>query len=584
MFAGVLLRSTVVAAVLVAGVSLPGCKGRSSSRTRPEEAPKVAAPSARAEFELYAFAEIVGTIAPCGCTTEPLGGVQFAFGAIEADSEPKERLVVEPGSFLFPQPEGPLWPTDEPSWEQARDRARVLQQRFSALGEQLVSGVGPTDVAAPEGVRALADYPLPRVVANVPALSLPTHRRVTLESEGVQWHVGVTAVVDPEAPGAGKLGDVGAVQAALPPVIERLRGDGADAVVVLAQGPRAFAEQIAETVDGIDVVVVGHPRGVETERLGSPVVQRGKTFILEPGTQLQTMSVLRLSVAPSVKDVPDASGWTLEAGQAELAAELERVQARLTKFEADPEADPAFLARLRAERDGLAAKQRGQGERAPVVATFEQLKVTCKLPADRRGAEALAAYEAKVAAANEARFKGVKAPPAPAGTPSYAGIQACADCHEEAVEFWETTRHAGAYATLVDGNKQFDLTCVGCHVTGYRRPGGSEVVENAGLRDVQCEVCHGPGSLHVEDGGEDLTKILRDTPAELCATECHTPEHSDTFAYEAYLRDVLGPGHGDAKRKALGDGPTGRDLRRAGLEAAGGSCKEKMMAPSPSAG
>lgn len=584
MFAGVRIRSTVIAAVLLAGVSLPGCKGRSSSRTTPDAAPRASTAAPRAEFELYAFAEVVGTIAPCGCTTEPLGGVQFAFGAIEASSDPKERLVVEPGSFLFPQPEGPLWPTDEPGWEQARDRARVLQQRFSALGEQLVSGVGPTDAAAPEGIRALADYPLPRVVANVPALELPTQRSVTLESEGVRWQVGVTAVVDPEAPGAAKLGDVGAAQKALPPVLEQLRRDGADAVVVLAQGPRAFAERLAETVTGIDIIVVGHPRGVDTERLGAPVVQRGQTFILEPGTQLQTMSVLRLSVANSVEDVPGASEWTLESGQAQLAAELERVEARLAKFEADPEADPAFLGRLRAERDSIAARMRGQGERGPVVATFEQLKVTCKLPVDTAGAKALAAYEAKVAAANEARFQGVKAPPAPAGTPGYTGIQACADCHEEAVEFWETTRHAGAYATLVEGNKQFDLTCVGCHVTGYRRPGGSEVVENAGLRDVQCEVCHGPGSFHVEDGGDDLAKIQRDTKAEQCATECHTPEHSDTFAYEAYLRDVLGPGHGEAKRAALGDGPTGRQLRQAGLEAAGGSCKEKLMAPSPSAG
>ena len=60
---------------------------------------------------------------------------------------------------------------------------------------------------------------------------------------------------------------------------------------------------------------------------------------------------------------------------------------------------------------------------------------------------------------------------------------------------------------------------------------------------------------------------------ELCQ-QCHSPEHSDTFDYAAYLRDVLGPTHGPERRAALGEGPTGRELRAAGLAAAGGGCKK----------
>jgi len=58
-------------------------------------------------------------------------------------------------------------------------------------------------------------------------------------------------------------------------------------------------------------------------------------------------------------------------------------------------------------------------------------------------------------------------------------------------------------------------------------------------------------------------------PDDLCASQCHTREHSDTFQREAYLRDVIGPGHGEAARKKLGDGPTGAQLRKAGLDKAG---------------
>ena len=57
-------------------------------------------------------------------------------------------------------------------------------------------------------------------------------------------------------------------------------------------------------------------------------------------------------------------------------------------------------------------------------------------------------------------------------------------------------------------------------------------------------------------------------PESLCKT-CHNKEHSDTFEYQAYLRDVTGPGHGEEFRKELGDGPTGLELRSAALEKAG---------------
>ena len=93
-------------------------------------------------------------------------------------------------------------------------------------------------------------------------------------------------------------------------------------------------------------------------------------------------------------------------------------------------------------------------------------------------------------------------------------------------------------------------------------------MENQSLQAVQCEQCHGPGSLHVEDPSTDNIRL--EAPSDLCLG-CHTAEHSDTFDYEPYLRDV----HGAEARAKLGEGPTGRELRAAALEEAGGGC-EKM--------
>lgn len=551
--------------------------GTTAEQSSAEGAKEPSSADARAEFHLYSFARVAGTIAPCGCTTEPLGGLQYAFGYIEAGSSATNRLVLEPGSFLFPEKDGPFWPEDDAAWEQARDRAKLLHTRFSALGSALVSGIGPTDVVSPDGVAPLSTFGMPRVAANVTlpvaakGVVLPPHRIVELTDNGVTWKVGITAVVDPALPGATDLGTVADPVAAAAAATGAMREAGAQFTVVLAQGERAFGESLV--ADGTDLVVVAIPDGAERERVGAPASKIGNTYLLEPGTQLQTVTELVVSVDAKAGSVPTVSAWDVVPPKSVLTAEIARVKARITKFKADPEADAGFIANLEAEKGRLQAQLGGKVE-GPAQGVFEQVKVTCKLPVDAEAKKALASYDKRVAEQNKERFTGVKTPTPADGEAGYAGIETCSDCHEEAVEFWENTVHASAYETLVVDNKQFDLSCVGCHVTGFRKPGGAEVVENTGLVDVQCEVCHGPGSLHAEDGGDDMSLIKLEAPAELCAGECHTAEHSDTFEYEAYLRDILGPGHGDAKRKLLGDGPTGHDLRAAGLAKAGGKCKK----------
>ena len=118
--------------------------------------------------------------------------------------------------------------------------------------------------------------------------------------------------------------------------------------------------------------------------------------------------------------------------------------------------------------------------------------------------------------------------------------------------------------------KPFDYDCIGCHVTGWDEPGGATMAMNEALRDVQCETCHGPGSRHVDADEADVKQTIRLAPPEgQCAAQCHTAEHSDTFDRVPYLRDVLGPGHGEKARAILGSGVTGRELRAAGLAKAG---------------
>jgi hypothetical protein len=588
---GVTVRARHLALALTA-VALVGlgtgaaCNGRNHPGQTTDTAPNADSGAAtdpersqRYEIDLFAFGRQLGTIAPCGCTTEPLGGLQYAFGYIETESTAGQRLVLEPGSFLFPDPDGPEHPSDEAAWAQAHQRAELLQGRFAAL-DGLVSGLGPTDYASSKSGAALAQMPLPRVAANLAKNARPAEvERVRTIPLGHGLSAAVTHVIDPELASAARAEAWGKPFPAVTDPIAALRELApalakAQLQVVMVNGPRTLAETIAREVEGIDVIVVGAKfSNPDRARVGSSAVQIGSTWVLEPGDRAQTISHLTLSIDPSLPPGQLPGDWTLVPSTEQREAELARLEQKLAKFAADPSADAAFVARLEAEREQLKAALASPAipDEVPVALIPAQVKVTCHLPEDTSAKQALREYDATVAERNKQRFAGVTAPAPAPGQAGYAGIEACADCHSEAVDMWNTTVHSRAYETLVTANKQYDLSCVNCHVTGFRAPGGSEVVENQHLQSVQCEQCHGPGSLHVADPTTD--NIQLSAPVDVCLS-CHTPEHSDTFDYEPYLRDVLGGGHGAEARAKLGDGPTGRELRAAALERAGGGCKK----------
>lgn len=127
----------------------------------------------------------------------------------------------------------------------------------------------------------------------------------------------------------------------------------------------------------------------------------------------------------------------------------------------------------------------------------------------------------------------------------YVGVERCGQCHDAAFAFWNNTPHARAFFTLAKAGKTADPACVGCHVTGYGKPGGHSGSRASGLEAVQCEVCHGPGSHHAET--ESLDAITTAPKRALCVT-CHRPPQvpADWDLERAWLK-VLGPGHGGSE-------------------------------------
>lgn len=153
----------------------------------------------------------------------------------------------------------------------------------------------------------------------------------------------------------------------------------------------------------------------------------------------------------------------------------------------------------------------------------------------------------------------LRANPHPSGR-QFVGSEACADCHSDAYEIWESTPHAHATETLVKlpHGRQFDPECISCHVTGwepqeyYPFVSGYENLEKTPhLVGNGCENCHGGGASHVaaENGDVDaddaeLTRLreqmhvtLKEAKKNGCV-RCHDLDNSPEFEFETYWPQV----------------------------------------------
>lgn len=110
--------------------------------------------------------------------------------------------------------------------------------------------------------------------------------------------------------------------------------------------------------------------------------------------------------------------------------------------------------------------------------------------------------------------------PAPAEA-TYLGADKCKMCHMKQHTSYMKMKHAKAIETL-SAEEQKKPECVKCHVTGYGKTGGFESMEKTPkLAGVQCEACHGAGSLHMKSTKEDKKKTINGKGID--CRECHSP-------------------------------------------------------------
>ncbi len=512
-------------------------------------------------FTVFALAETRGQIGPCGCTTDPLGDITRTTQLVEDARKAGPVLVVDAGSLLYSQ--NPV-PANLDAQEELK--ADLIANLYTKQINVAAVGLGPADTAkGPDKQR------FPRVESNVTG---GYQTRPPIVTQVGEVKVGVFGVIGEDTFKVQVSDPVAAGKQA----VAKLKADGAQVIIALVQASKkGEAAQLVKDIGGVDLAIAGlGALAPEPEEIEVEPTKAGAGWLVIPGNRGQIVS--RIDVfAHGQGPLVDAIGPA--AAKAKIAAfdkELASRDAELARFAQDKASDAAFVAQKKQERAGVVAA-RDKLAKQPLVPpatgsffTLDQVKINkalaCSVPAQT---EVNAFYAAAGAANVKAAADKPVVEPAK-GQASYVGMAACGDCHDAAVKFWDKTVHATAWKTLVDRGQQFDYDCIGCHVTGWQKPGGSNLAHNEPLRNVQCETCHGPGSIHVKKGGEEKPlAIMKSPPEDLCAGQCHTKLHSDTFQRDAYLRDILGEGHGAEARKKLGDGPTGASLRKAALDRAG---------------
>jgi hypothetical protein len=329
--------------------------------------------------------------------------------------------------------------------------------------------------------------------------------------------------------------------------------------------------------------VLGNDVGAGTPRAEN----LGRAFLLVPGSELQRVGKLQIvlrqdDTRPAGEALRDAGGPIANGMRAEeIERRVRQLDVDLARWESDNTSDATFVTAKRRERAELraeAARLVRTPWRAPTQGSYfvnELVPLRRNLARDPVLAASMRELDQAVGAANLR----VAEPPTPAepGRAHFSGDASCVRCHKAAARFCKRTAHAHAWQTLEAVGKTGHGDCVSCHVTGYGEVGGASLGFSKGLERVQCEACHGPGSIHVEKRGLEKPLALSTSTPESVCTHCHNEKHSDTFQYEAYLRDIIGPGHGEDARDKLGAGPTARDLRRAAEKRARVAARARPM-------
>ena len=426
-------------------------------------------------------------------------------------AEGTDTLILDSGNLVATKP------LAEPSLEPAEAKARLILKAMDRMGYWAVA-IGEMDLyLGLDLLRSLSDtskltFLSANLTDNKGKTIFEPYR--LLKAGGLT--VGVIGLTAPPTdkglffkrmPGAVAKDPLPAARDA----VEKIRGK-CDLIVLLSNLGYSKDLQLAKSFPGIDVLITGGTK----RYMKNPVIQE-RTLITSGFYEGRAIGRLLIHLDGDIKgwisrkelDFFDKKIGTAEtktgtpAGQRALNSLMEKRESaiKLTSYESDMiKLDPSFP---------------------------DDLQVVGMISDYRKGLAKNAVFIPGTAARNEEKEH-------------YTGPKVCADCHESRYRFWLTTDHSRAFDSLAPKDAGADPDCIPCHVTGYeRRTGYWPKVPREDLRGVQCEACHGVGSLHV--GSPDLYSLVHLPAAPQCL-DCHTQNQDDDFDYFRDRKTVCAEG------------------------------------------
>ncbi|MBK9262555.1 MAG: hypothetical protein IPM54_22465 [Polyangiaceae bacterium] len=533
---------------LILGATVAACQGCRTPPAAMVDAGAEAVPT-QPTVRLYVLSNIAGAIEPCGCTKDQLGGVDHlaAFLKSEASAAPA-NIVLGAGPMLFGDATLSVQQQTQQSW-----KADTLAAAFKHLG--LVAwapGVNDWAGGADFLSKAVAASGAALLAGNVDGAPRPAP--VVMRAVG-GLQIGIVGVADPR----DRSGQLPAGITTKPAVdamregIAEAKRQGARVLVGVAAIPRGEALRLADAFPELSVLVIGKPfEGGHANDGAKAPMHLGNTLVVETSNHLQSVAVVDLFVrgapagnAPLV--FADASGISRAEELVSVSGRIRELETRIQSWEKGGKVKPEDLAARKADLEKLRIDRAKLEESPPVPSgsffRYRLVEVREKLGAEPVVKNQLADYYKRVNDHNKVAFADRKPAPAGPGQPTFIGVEECTTCHDEERKVWDGTPHSHAYQTLQTDFKEYNLDCVSCHVTGYDQPGGSTVTFVDKLKDVQCEECHGPGSLHAKDPEKKGLIVLKPDP-QSCVSSCHHPPHVENFDPVVKMDLVLGPGHG----------------------------------------
>ena len=359
---------------------------------------------------------------------------------------------------------------------QIEAKARLQLQALQMAGLD-AAAMGPGDFALglPFVIETHKQFDVPLVSANLTCKGLdgvPTFR--VLDRDGIK--VGVTAATDPSlvADPACTAGDVASG------LTKAIKAMGqTDVVLVMAQLPDAPAEEaLAKAVPGMDLLINGHTR----KQMQEPKPLDNGAYLLGMGSRGKNLGLAEIQMREGAK------GLAVESDPAALEARLKTFQQRMEDAEdalstlqqnkgdgpARNKTEARALARLR-HYEKQVDQIRGQLEAAKNKPDDANGLLHSMRPLDESIADHPATRVIVEATLTELARLSMTDNAPPLTDHPFMGSERCATCHTTQAAQFQTTKHATALESLREDNREHDMACFQCHVTGAFSTEGPQV-------------------------------------------------------------------------------------------------------------